>query len=81
MVSRKLMGTWVFLDFCLLAAGVISLVFSIVWRSPNVLMNFVISSADLTGTSPASYKRNVHSHLYFSLQLAQSWESRCLLLL
>jgi hypothetical protein len=48
MVSRKLMGTWAFIDFCLLAAGAIALAFSIVWRSPNVLMNFVISSADLT---------------------------------
>jgi hypothetical protein len=48
MVSRKLMGVWAFLDFCLLAAGAVALAFSIVWRRPDVLMNFVISSSDLT---------------------------------
>lgn len=49
MVSKKLMGAWVALDLCLLAAGVLTLALSIVWRAPNVLMNMVISSADLTG--------------------------------
>lgn len=48
MVSRKLMGVWAFLDFSLLIAGIIALVFSIVWRRPNLLLNFSISSADLT---------------------------------
>jgi len=42
------MGVWVFLDFCLLAAGAVALALSIVWRAPNVLMNMVFSDADLT---------------------------------
>ncbi|KAH9483819.1 hypothetical protein JR316_0003297 [Psilocybe cubensis] len=48
MVSRTLMGVWVALDFCLLVAGALSVALSIVWRAPNVLMNMVLSSADLT---------------------------------
>lgn len=68
MVSRKLMGTWAFLDFCLLAAGAIALAFSIVWRSPNVLMNFVISSADLTGTFSSTETQGLASS--FSLLAA-----------
>lgn len=48
MVSRGLMASWAALDIMLLAAGVISLVLSIVWRAPNVLMNMVLSNADLT---------------------------------
>jgi len=42
------MGVWAFLDFCLLAAGVVSLSLSIVWRSPDVMMEMVFSHADLT---------------------------------
>jgi hypothetical protein len=34
----------------MLAAGVISIAFSIVWRAPNVLRNIIISSGDLTST-------------------------------
>ncbi|KII88922.1 hypothetical protein PLICRDRAFT_175173 [Plicaturopsis crispa FD-325 SS-3] len=48
MVSKKLMGAWMFLDFCLLASGAIALAFSIAWRAPNVLLNLVFSNADLT---------------------------------
>jgi hypothetical protein len=48
MVSRKLMGIWAGLDFLLLAAGVISIALSIVWRAPNILLNMVISNIDLT---------------------------------
>jgi len=48
MVSKKLMGVWVGLDILLVAAGALSLALSIVWRAPNILMNMVISSADLT---------------------------------
>lgn len=42
------MGIWVALDFFLLAAGGISVALSIVWRAPNILMNMVLSEADLT---------------------------------
>lgn len=42
------MGVWVGLDILLVAAGALSLALSIVWRAPNILMNMVISSADLT---------------------------------
>jgi len=48
MVSKKLMGIWVALDFLLLAAGVISVALSVVWRAPNVLLNMVLSTRDLT---------------------------------
>jgi hypothetical protein len=49
MVSRVLMGIWAALDFFLLAAGAVSLALSLVWRRPDVLMNMVLSRADLTG--------------------------------
>jgi len=42
------MGTWAVLDFLLLAAGATAVALSIVWRQPNILMNMVLSSADLT---------------------------------
>ncbi|TEB36005.1 tetraspanin [Coprinellus micaceus] len=42
------MASWAILDVLLLASGVISLVLSIIWRAPNVLMNMVLSDADLT---------------------------------
>ncbi|KAF8644123.1 hypothetical protein AX16_008652 [Volvariella volvacea WC 439] len=48
MVSRKLMGVWAALDLCLLAAGAVAIALSIVWRAPNILMNMVLSDADLT---------------------------------
>jgi len=48
MVSKKLIAIWGFLDVCLLAAGIVSLVLSLVWRAPNLLMNMVLSRADLT---------------------------------
>jgi len=47
MVSPRLMGIWVFLDFCLLAAGGIALALSIVWRAPDLLMNMVFSDSIL----------------------------------
>jgi len=48
MVSRRLLGVWVFFDFCLLAAGGIALALSIIWRAPNVMMNMVFSDSILT---------------------------------
>jgi hypothetical protein len=48
MVSRKLLGVWAFLDVCLLAAGAVTIALSMVWRTPNILMNMVFSKADLT---------------------------------
>jgi len=48
MVSRVLMGTWAFFDLCLLASGVITITISTIWRAPNILMNMVLSNADLT---------------------------------
>lgn len=48
MVSKSLMGVWVALDVLLLLAGVLSVALSIVWRAPNILMNMVLSPADLT---------------------------------
>ncbi|KAG6832725.1 hypothetical protein H0H92_012297 [Tricholoma furcatifolium] len=48
MVSKKLMGAWAALDVLLLAAGVISLTLSIVWRAQNLLMNMVLTPGYLT---------------------------------
>ncbi|KAG6820798.1 hypothetical protein H0H93_011563 [Arthromyces matolae] len=48
MVSRKLMGVWAALDVLLLAAGAVSVAFSIVWRAENTLLNLVITSNYLT---------------------------------
>jgi hypothetical protein len=48
MPSKALMGTWIALDIMLLAAGAISVAFSIIWRAPNLVLNLVISSNDLT---------------------------------
>ncbi|KAJ3993859.1 tetraspanin Pls1 family [Lentinula boryana] len=48
MVSRKLMGFWALFDVCLLAAGVVSIVFSVVYRKQDILLNLTISKADLT---------------------------------
>jgi hypothetical protein len=50
MVSKRLMGVWAFFDFTLLAAGAVCIALSIVWRETNVLMNMVLSNADLTGS-------------------------------
>jgi len=47
MVSRKLMGFWALFDVCLLAAGVISIVFSVVYRKQDILLNLTISKAQL----------------------------------
>jgi len=47
MVSRKLLGAYAFASFCMLAAGVISIAFAIVWRAPNVLRNLIINSSDI----------------------------------
>jgi len=43
------MGFWVFVDFLLLAAGVMSIALSIVWRAPSILMNLTLSPRFLTG--------------------------------
>lgn len=48
MVSKGLMYFWGFLDFCLLASGGIAVAFSIIWRKPDLMMNLVVSDADLT---------------------------------
>ncbi|KAG6379243.1 hypothetical protein JVT61DRAFT_11692 [Boletus reticuloceps] len=49
MVSKRLMLTWAFFDTCLLAAGLVTLVLSFVWRQPNLLLNLTFGSFDLTG--------------------------------
>jgi len=45
---QRLLAAWSFLDFCLLAAGIVSLVLSLVWRTPNLVLNLIISTADTT---------------------------------
>jgi len=48
MVSKRLMGCWAFVDAWLLAAGILSLVMSLVWKAPNLLLNFTLSHGELT---------------------------------
>lgn len=48
MPSKKLMGAWAVVDLCLLVAGIVTLVLSIVWRMPNWLRSLVITESDLT---------------------------------
>jgi len=48
MPSRTLTAVWAGLDFALLAAGIISVVFSIVWKNSSLLMNFVLFDMNLT---------------------------------
>ena len=50
MDSKALMGVWVALDILLLAACVLTLALTVVWRAPNILINMVLSSAALNGT-------------------------------
>ncbi|KAH9901128.1 tetraspanin [Cubamyces lactineus] len=49
MPSKRLMGAFAFVDVCLLAAGVILIVFSELWRMPNLMLNFTFSNEMLTG--------------------------------
>jgi hypothetical protein len=42
------MGVWAFFDIALLGSGVMAIVFSILWRKPDILLNMVISPMDLT---------------------------------
>jgi hypothetical protein len=48
MPSKQLMGVWAFLDFCLLAAGGLSIAMSIIWRAPDLLRDLIVSDMDLT---------------------------------
>jgi len=49
MVSRKLTAVWAFLAFALLAAGGITIAFSLIFKMPNLLLNFVIDPNYLLG--------------------------------
>jgi len=47
MVSRKLIGVWAFLDVTVLAAGVVSLAASIIYRKQDLLMNMILTPSIL----------------------------------
>lgn len=49
MVQKRLMAFWTFVDMWLLAAAVLSITMSFVWRAKNLMLNFTISNVDLTG--------------------------------
>lgn len=49
-----------FLDMALLTAGVVALALSIVWRQPNLLLNMVLSKADLKGEFEHAHGRDLH---------------------
>jgi len=47
MANKKLIGFWAFFDFCLLAAGIIAIVFAVLWNISNdPLRNLVITHHD-----------------------------------
>lgn len=48
MPSRTLTAVWAGLDFALLVAGIISIVFSVMWKNSSLLMNFVLFDLNLT---------------------------------
>jgi len=41
------MGIWAFLDACLLAAGILAVTFSLIWRMPDLVRDITISHGDL----------------------------------
>lgn len=49
MVSKRLLACYAFVDAWLLAAGVLSIAMSIVWKAPNLMLNLTLSSSDLLG--------------------------------
>jgi hypothetical protein len=51
MVSIVLMAIWGALDFFLLAAGGVTIAFSILWKAPDVFRNLVLTEMDLTGST------------------------------
>lgn len=52
MVSKRIMAFYGFVDLWLLAAGLLSLIMSLLWRAPNLMLNFTLSNSDLTGALP-----------------------------
>jgi len=48
MPSKKLMLSWWFFNVTLLAAGIVTLTLSIVWRQADILMNLILPTMDLT---------------------------------
>ncbi|KIP10324.1 hypothetical protein PHLGIDRAFT_250778 [Phlebiopsis gigantea 11061_1 CR5-6] len=48
MVSKRIMAFYGFVDLWLLAAGLLSLIMSLLWRAPNLMLNFTLSNSDLT---------------------------------
>ncbi|OCH95298.1 tetraspanin Pls1 family [Obba rivulosa] len=47
MVSKALMGAWGFFDLCLLTSAILSIAFSVVWRQPNLMLNFTLDTGRL----------------------------------
>ncbi|KAI0928257.1 hypothetical protein AcW1_005558 [Taiwanofungus camphoratus] len=45
--TKILLGAWGFLDICLLVDAIVAIVFSIIWREPNLLLNLELSTAHL----------------------------------
>ena len=79
MPSKRLMGAWAFFDFCLLAAGAVTVGLSIAWRAPDLLKNLVISNEDLTGMSSKFESLSLHKSdhiiagLVLGVALLVSW--------
>lgn len=48
MPSKSLKSVWAFLNVALLASGAILIAFSVIWRTPDVVRNFLITNLDLT---------------------------------
>ncbi|KAI0698502.1 hypothetical protein BC835DRAFT_1268962 [Cytidiella melzeri] len=48
MVSKRLLGFYAFVDAWLFAASALSIAMSVIWRAPNLMINFTLSVMDLT---------------------------------
>lgn len=66
------MGAWFALDALLLIAGIIAVALSQLWRTPNILMNMVLSNADLTGSYSICYEQ-CYSRNRYQHQPGLSW--------
>jgi hypothetical protein len=51
MAFRKLRAAYALASLLMVTAGAITIAFSIIWRAPDLLKNFVITSSYLTGMS------------------------------
>lgn len=67
MVSKRILGFYGFVQLWLLAAAALSIAMSIVWKAPNLMINFTFHDIDLTGASHLQNTANFNIHQLFSI--------------